>query len=204
MTKMSTPVRESDIDRVRELASIGAGHASKALADLLGRPCRMRVPVVSVLDPGHADAALMAEDDHEGRRDMAGVFFGVDGGLGGVLALMIPSATRDQLVETLVGTSPRQVSEEAASSALREFGNILVSHVVSAMADTLGVAVFPSVPLLVQEDAPGALASLVALRASDSPSLRVETEISDRGGAIRGILIFVPDRATVIATPSRF
>jgi hypothetical protein len=42
------------------------------------------------------------------------------------------------------------------------------------------------------------------MRESDRPSLRVETEISDRKGAIRGILIFVPDRSTVIATPSRF
>jgi chemotaxis protein CheY-P-specific phosphatase CheC len=132
------------------------------------------------------------------------VFFEVEGALGGVMALLISTATRDRLVEHLVGGPPAKVSTQSAESALREAGNILVSQVVSAMADTLGVALLPSIPLLALEDAPAVFASLLALREAERPSLRVETEISDRLGEVRALLVFVPDHASVIAAPEGF
>ena len=74
---------------------------------------------------------------------------------------------------------------------------MLVSHVVSAMADTLGTRVLPSIPVLAMEDALSALASLVALRCAGDTALRVETEISDAEGRYRGLLVYVPDPACV-------
>jgi len=85
-------------------------------------------------------------------------------------------------------------------SALREVGNILVSHVVSSLADTLGVAVLPSIPILALDDAPTAFAALVALRAANGPVLRIETEIIDRDRELRGLLVFVPDALCAIKT----
>jgi chemotaxis protein CheY-P-specific phosphatase CheC len=159
--------------------------------------------MVRVLGADRLAEPFVASLRYEERRGLVGVFFDVDGGLGGMLAIMVPGATRDRLLEHLVGKRCRDIPEHVAGSALREFGNILVSHVVSAMADTLGVAVVPSVPHLVTDDAPAALARLLALRESDRPTLRVETEISDRLGEVRALLVFVPDRASVISSSRR-
>jgi chemotaxis protein CheC len=202
---LTEELRAAAVDRVRELTNIGAGQAAKALADLLGRPCRMRVPMARVLPADRVSAPLVAGSGADGRERMAGVFFEVDGGLGGVLALLFSEETRTLLVRQLLGDPAADPAAPLAESALREFGNILVSHVASAMADTLGVAVIPSIPLLVEEDAASALASLVGLREPRrAAALRIETEISDRHGAVRAVLVFVPDRTTVIAAPRAF
>ncbi len=61
------------------------------------------------------------------------------------------------------------------------------------MADALGVAILPSIPVLAMEDALDVLASLVGLRQKDQPALRIETEISDRLREFQSILVFIPD-----------
>lgn len=185
-------VQESELDRVRELTNIGAGHAATAFAQLVGRPCRMRVPTVRLLRAEAAGSAFVASSRDDERGPLCGVFFEVEGELGGVIALLFPAPARDLLLRALAGAA---ASREAAESALREVGNILISHAVSAMADTLGVRVLPSIPVLAMEDAASVLASLVSLRGSGENALRIETEISDAEGEYRGLLVFVPDAA---------
>ncbi len=193
MTELETKVRELDVDRVRELTNIGAGHAATAFARLVGRPCRMCVPTVRLLrgDSAANPFAVSVRDDE--RKGMTGIFFEIEGGLGGIVAVLFSPASRDQLVELLTGTPSHQVPPGLSQSALREFGNILASHVVSPMADALGVAILPSIPVLAMEDALEVLASLVGLRQKGQPALRIETEISDRLRDFQSILVFVPD-----------
>lgn len=198
---VSDQIQEMDVDRIRELASIGAGHAATALARLVGRPCRMRVPTVRFLPPEHVSAPFVTVADDDERRGMAGIFFEVEGGLGGVLALLFPAQTRDRIVTLLLGGHPGEAAPSTAASALREVGNILASHAVSSLADILGVAVLPSIPVLALEDAPTALASLVALRRGGAPAIRVETEIFDAERQLRGLLVLVPDSLRSIAVP---
>jgi chemotaxis protein CheC len=184
---------EPAVDRVRELTNIGAGHAATAFAALVGTPIRMRVPTVRILRAAAAGSAFVATANDDERRGMAGIFFEMEGGLGGVLALLFPIASRDRILEALTGSRPDALASEVAHSALREVGNILVSHVANAMADTLGTRILPSIPVLAMDDAISALASLVATRGMGDAALRIETEISDAEGRFRGVLAFVPD-----------
>lgn len=183
----ATSLEEADIDRVRELVSIGAGHAATALAGLTGRTCEMHVPTVQRLAPAQAAAQLADEPD-------VGVLFELEGGTGGVLAVLFPGSTCDRLIARLLGeASGYRRSDDAAQDALREVGNILASHAANAVGATLGVPMLPSVPHLALTDAPGALASLVAARHPDAPPLRIAAEISDRARELRGLLVLVPD-----------
>jgi chemotaxis protein CheC len=200
MSDPALQIDESELDRVRELTNIGAGHAAGAFARVVGRPCRMRVPTVRLLRAEALGSAFVASARDDERRSMCGVFFEVEGGLGGVLALLFPAASREHLVRALL--RPRgELPPEAEESALRELGNMLVSHAVSAMADTLGTRVLPSIPVLAMDDAVSALASLVALRCAGATALRVETEISDAEGRYRGLLVYVPDPASIRTGP---
>ena len=193
MTELGAKVRELDVDRVRELTNIGAGHAANAFAQLVGRPCRMRVPTVRLLRAESAAIPFVVSPQDDERRGMTGIFFEIEGGLGGIVAVLFSHSARDQLVEQLTGTPSHQASPTLSQSALREFGNILASHVVSPMADALGVAILPSIPVLAMEDALDVLASLVGLRQKGQPALRIETEISDRLRDFQSILVFIPD-----------
>ena len=125
---------------------------------------------------------------------MTGVFFEVEGGLGGVLALLLPAASCERLLAHLLGGAGHDRSDPASQSALREVGNILASHAANAVGEMLGVTMLPSIPRLALEDATGALARLLARRAPHPPELRVETEICDRARELCGILVFAPDR----------
>jgi len=174
------------IDRLRELGSIGAGHAATSFARLVGRTIRMRPPAVR----GRSSRPL----SHELKAWDTGVFFEIEGGPGGLLAVLFSAAARDALLALLLrrgpGDAPRPLGPEE-ESALREVGNILASSVVSAMADTLGARVLPSVPVLALGGASAVLGSLLAAR-GEGDALLIETEIHDGAGELRGLVVFAP------------
>lgn len=196
MNEAGLQIDEAELDRVRELTSIGAGHAAGAFARIVGRPCRMRVPTVRLLRAEAVASTFVASIRDDERASMCGVFFEVEGGLGGVLALLFPAASREPVVRALLARTGAP-GRDAEESALRELGNMLVSHAVSAMADTLGTRILPSIAVLAMEDALAALGSLVALRFTGDSALRIETEISDAEGRYRGLLVYVPDPASL-------
>ncbi len=204
MTELGSQIREIDIDRVRELTSIGAGHAATAFARLVGQPCQMRVPTVRLLRAESAGLPFVVNVRDDERNGMTGIFFEIEGGLGGIVAILFSPSSRDQLVEHLTGIPRRQSSPAISQSALREFGNILASHVVSPMADALGVAILPSIPVLAMEGALEVLGSLIGLRQKGRPALRIETEISDRRKEFQSLLVFVPDSTTVVSSGRPF
>jgi chemotaxis protein CheC len=204
MSALSATFREPLVDRVRELTSVGAGHAATALAQLVGRTIWMRVPQVRVLLPEHTGSPYISDVANEQPRGMVGVFFELEGGLGGVLAFLFSAETCQRLVGAVTGRDPDLVDAELAKSAMREIGNILASHVASAHAGLLGVTVLPSVPVLAMHDGPAALASLLASRHAPEPSLRVETELSDRARELHGLLVFVPDTLDRVAPAAGF
>jgi chemotaxis protein CheC len=183
------PTAASPIDRLSELLNIGAGHAASALALLLGRTFWMRVP--RALRVG-VDAAPLAGElaIGSGIADGAALLFEVEGSPGGIVALFLPGASREALARRLLGEAA-QGRPELVESALREAGNVVVSHVCSAIADTLGARLVPSIPVLVLEDGEAGLAALATRRGR--AWLRVESEIVDEEGELRGLLVFLPD-----------
>lgn len=183
---------EADIDRARELASIGAGHAATALASLIGRTCEMRVPTVEAL-------ATRDRARSESEAGLGGVLFELHGEAGGVLALMFSAATRERLLAHLLGVGPGASDPGVEESALREVGNILASHAANAVGEMLGVPLLPSLPRLALRDASRALEALIAGRRREAPTLRIETEISDRANELCGLLVWVPDRIDRVA-----
>jgi chemotaxis protein CheC len=177
------------VDRLCELASIGAGNAAGALATLLARPFVMSVPVARVLAPGAA-AAPFATPLGGSERDWSGVLFEASGGPGGALALFFAPDARVALLVALLGKSAGVAGH--AESALCEVGNIVASHALSAIGDLVGAVVLPSPPRLAAEDAPRAFAQLIAERAGEAPVLRIEVELCDRANELRALLAWAP------------
>ena len=81
------------------------------------------------------------------------MIFEVEGELSGLVAILLPTVSREVLGALLVGRDTPRDCEAATRSALRELGNIVASHTVSAIADQLGVRILLSVPTLVMEHA---------------------------------------------------
>ena len=174
LTNFSDEERES----LYELTSIGASHASMAFTMLLNRAIAPTAPVFREADEYGADEAWST-----------GVIFQADGELSGLVAILIPIASRDVIEERLIRWEEYGDSHQTVESALRELGNIVASHTMSAIADRLGGRILLSVPLLVMEDADAAFASMFRERGAERC---VECELTDSARDIHVRLIFVP------------
>jgi chemotaxis protein CheC len=166
-----------ELDRLCELANVGAGHAASALARLIRRPIRMSVPRVRMGTSATGETPL-ADDD-------AWIFFEVEGAMGGALVLRLPGSAR-HLVHELVGAG---AASSHAESALREVGNILASHALSAVADLVGTRALPSLPSLVF-DATGP--ALAAWRTRAVGRVCIETHLVDEAGLSHVELVWIP------------
>ena len=140
---MSTRPTDKRRIGVRELA-----HASAlAAAEAFGQMCAQGVRAEDVRLCDASGAATTGKLD-------TGIVFELDGMRDGVVALLLSAAGRERVIEILG-------AEAQADSALREVGNIVASHSVSAVADRLGGRVGLSVPTLVREDAGSVLDRLL-------------------------------------------
>lgn len=169
-------------DRTRELASVGAGQAASAFAQLVGREVQMKTPTL-LHDPKWP--ANVADDWS------SGVFFELEGCLDAVVAILFRDAVRDEVVRCLLGEREDALARESIEAVIMEIGNILVSRVASAIADTLGERLLPSIPVLALGDAADQLSALCGTRNVD-PSVRVESEFSDAQEELGGLLVLIP------------
>lgn len=179
MSAVLADIDEAEVDRLRELAHIGASWAATAFARLAACTILTRVPLV------HGPDRFRKRGEWQ-----TGVFCEISGGLDGLVAIFMPAATRDAVVTLLCGESspPR----ELVASALSEFGNILCSQTVSAIADTLGSRILPGLPDLVIQDAETALQARMSPRHRPPAPLYIESELFDRQGTLRALHVLVP------------
>ncbi len=174
-----TGFSDEERDRFYELTSIGASRASMAFTLLLDRAIAPSAPLFRQADEYCAD-------DSWG----TGVIFRADGELTGLVAILLSMASCEMVVESLIRGEYPDDPHEAIESALRELGNIVASHTMSAIADRLGGRILLSVPVLVMEDADTAFASMFRERGAE---LCVECELTDSARDVRVRLVFVPE-----------
>ncbi len=170
---------EEERELLYELTSIGASHASMAFTLLLHRAIAPSAPQFHIIEDYETDDAWQT-----------GVIFQADGELTGLVLILLPATSCEIVAQRLIHEDCTDDPAEAVESALRELGNIVASHTMSAMADRLGGRILLSVPLLVMDDADLAFAALLHERGSDH---YVECELTDSARAIRARLIFVPE-----------
>jgi chemotaxis protein CheC len=134
------------LDALREVANIGAGHAATALSQMTNRTIMIAVPEVNV-------RALEEVTDLVGRPDevIAAVLMHMMGDLTGRTLVLFPEGSARTLCDILLRRSPGTTREFGAmeQSGLKEAGNILASAYLNALSDFMGMMLVPSVPSLV-------------------------------------------------------
>ena len=182
-------VDEREVDRLSELANIGAGHAATALARLAGRPVWTRVPRVRSLVAEDSEEAVPPVSPSVGR---SGIFFELEGCFGALVGILFRTPQCEAVARSLLDTGESDLDPALVRSALCEVGNILVSHLASAIADTVGERLLPSTPTLAMGDADRELLVLSEQRAGEHP-ICIECELTDERGELGGLLVLIPD-----------
>lgn len=180
----------SDLDGLREVSNIGAGHAAGALSQIIGEVISLEVPVVRALDLQEVPLALGGVE----QRVMA-VHLGIRGEVRGNLLIVLPPADALAVVHRMgVQAAELDPSEPMLASALRELGNILGCTYLSAISRLMGCCLVPSVPGLAVDMA-GAVVDLLLMEiagVSDHATV-LETSFQEKEGPIHGTFFLLPD-----------
>jgi chemotaxis protein CheY-P-specific phosphatase CheC len=185
--------RKAEVERIAELADVGAARAAEAFAQLVDRPIRANDAIVF-------EGQASIEPDDSADADSAwstGVFFEFEGCLDALVGILFPGAASEALVRRIVGIESGELEPAVIESALMEVGNILASHVASGIADAVGSRLLPSIPSLAMDGAEKAFQDLIESvvgGTGEQDPLRIESALLDEGGALRGRLVLVPTR----------
>jgi chemotaxis protein CheC len=139
-------LKASQLDAMREVANIGAGHAATALSQMTNRKIMITVPRVNIRPLEEASDIVGTPD-----QVTAAVLMHMMGDLTGRALLMFPEGAAKTLCDFLLrrelGTT--QTFGEMERSSIKEAGNILASAYLNALSDFMGMMLVPSVPSLV-------------------------------------------------------
>lgn len=136
---------EEQIDALREVSNIGAGHAATALAQFTDQRIMISVPEIRVVRAGEAEAAVGGEGG-----EVAAVRMSMLGDLTGTTLLMFDKEVALVLCDRMLGREMGSSSEldDMAESVLKELGNTLAAAYMNALAKLMGMALMPTVPEL--------------------------------------------------------
>lgn len=182
---MSASYNEVQLDALRELANIGAGTASTALSEMLGRSIDLAVPDVFVLPMADAIDQLGPAE-----QDITGIMLGVEGELPGTVLMLLTPENAEKIC-VMLGLPP---DSELAPSALGEIGNVVGTSYLNALAGMTGIAVEPTPPTTVTDMLGAIVESILVVRAASSDrTLLLDSSLIVEGEDCSIVFLLVPD-----------
>ncbi|HVX39992.1 MAG TPA: chemotaxis protein CheC [Gemmatimonadaceae bacterium] len=185
------------LDALREVANIGAGHAATALSQMIGETIMITVPRINV-SPLEEVPPQVAEPDEP----VAAVLMHMLGDLTGRTLLVFPRRTALRLAGLLLRRAGSEEFAEMEQSAIKEAGNILSSAYMNALSDFMGMMLLPSPPSLAVDMSNAVLTTAYLQFGSDKDYVFcVESEfvMNDIDERLRGYFLLLPDPASLQA-----
>jgi chemotaxis protein CheC len=175
---------------VREIANIGLGHATTAIANMTGKGFNMSVPDAESLSLEEIPYRLGGVEQLS-----AGIYMPVVGDASGYIACLMPWESAQALWRCLIGAAPEDITGvgELEASVLMEVGNIINGSFLTAISDMTSLMLEATPPQL-SVDMSAAILSSIVLEASieDHIALAVRTVIASDAGDIAGFFLFIP------------
>jgi chemotaxis protein CheC len=186
------------LDALREVANIGAGHAATALSQLTHRRIMISVPEINIARLEEVPGLI-----GDPQEVVAAVLMHMLGDLTGRTLLMFPVPVGRQLCDMLLkrplGTTKE--FETIEQSCIKEAGNILSGAYMNALSEFMGMLLLPSVPSLVVDLSAAVLTTTYLNFGHDRDFVFcVETEFNiDAQDGLRGHFLLLPDLASLKA-----
>jgi chemotaxis protein CheC len=180
-----------ELDALREVASIGAGHAATALSEMTGSTIMIAVPRITIarMDDIPSEIAM-------GTEPVVAVHMDMLGDLTGRTLLLFPRDVALRLAALML-RRPEPARELGAleASAIKEAGNILCGAYMNALSEFLAITLLPSPPTLAIDSSAAVIASSPVFGASRDVIFAVETQffLQDHGETLRGYFLLLPD-----------
>ncbi|MBN2013605.1 MAG: chemotaxis protein CheC [Candidatus Altiarchaeota archaeon] len=186
---------ELQLDALQEIATIGMGHATIALSELIDRRVDIEMSGMDLIPLDQIASCV-------GQKNMlvTGIYVRLRGDLAGTSLLFFSRESALSLVDVLNGREPgtTDVMKSIDRSALGELGSILSASYVNTLAEFLDLEVELSVPSVVFDIASAIVYFvLLSVKESINYSLVSQTEFMCSGGSLRGEFVFLLDDKSI-------
>lgn len=186
----------SQLDAMREIANIGAGHAATALSQMTNRVIMIDVPEVSIIRLEDVGTVTGEADDV-----VAAVMMKVLGDVTGRTVQIFPGASAVKLVAMVSNVDEPEFPEgftDDHQETLKEIGNIIVGAYLNALSEFMGLLLIMSVPGIAIDMA-GAVMTTSYLNFGEEQDyvLCVNTGMIIGDDLIRGHFLLIPDATSL-------
>lgn len=185
-------LNNEQIDALKEVGTIGAGHAANALSQMTNKKIMISVPEVKAI-PLKKTVELAGPPENL----VASIYMKLMGDCQGTALLIFPRKSAFTLVDILMNRPAGQTKflKEIDQSALKEVGNILAGSFLTALMEFLDISLIPSVPLIAY-DMVGAILEAMAIEFGEDADyiICIQTEFIDPSLDIEGKFILIFDR----------
>ena len=187
------------LDALREVANIGAGHAATALSQMTGSTIMISVPTINISSLEDVPTQLSEPEE-----PIAAVMMHMVGDLTGRTLLVFPRPTAMRLAELML-RRPSGSSQEIGTleqSAIKEAGNILSGAYMNALSEFMGLMLLPSPPSLAIDMSSAILSTAFLQFGTDRDHVfYVESQffLQEQNEYLRGFFLLLPDLASLHA-----
>src|SRR3981189_1152708 len=187
------------LDALREVANIGAGHAATALSQMINSTIMISVPTINVWGREEAPPRISAPEE-----PVAAVLMHMLGDLTGRTLLVFPKPTAVRLAELMLRRPQGSSTDlgQMEQPAIKEAGNILSSAYMNALSDFMGMMLLPSPPSLAVDMSTAVLTTAYLQFGRDrayGSGVEREFYMTDVAEKLRGFFLLLPDPASLQA-----
>jgi chemotaxis protein CheC len=181
------------LDALREVANIGAGHAATALSTMTGGTIMISVPRINIARLEDVPSQISAPEE-----PVAAVLMNMLGDLTGRTLLVFPKPTAIRMAELMLRRPKGTFTDlgDLEQSAIKEAGNILSGAYMNALSDFMGLMLLPSPPSLAVDMSSAVLTTAHLQFGTDRDFVFcVESEfyMQDLDEHLRGFFLLLPD-----------
>ena len=182
-------------DALQELCNIGMGHATSALAQLMGKTIYFDIPKVNLVQISRVPEVI-----GNAEQTVVGIYLRFSGPISGNILLVFPKKSVLLLKQIITGDNSRKlVFDEYHTSLLKEVGNIVAGAYLSVMENLLKMQLVQSVPWFAFDLASAIIDPILVQLGKDSDhTVVIEAEFFVREeDKLKGKFYLLPDTSSV-------
>jgi chemotaxis protein CheC len=185
---------EMQIEAMKEVGNIGAGHAATALSDMLGQPVQIGTPKVEILP-----FSGLAHHISSTERAVSTVHFTVGGEAPCQIVVLFDEQQALSFVSIFTGMTAEDGGDMFASvveSTIKEVGNIIGGAYLTALTSLTGISLIPSVPSVSTGTIESTFLALLNVP-PDQEVFYVQTGFEKDQPIIKGEFVLIPEPESI-------
>ncbi len=184
-----TKLTQLQLDALKEIGSIGSGHAATSLSQLLKKKIEIEILSSQVIKKEELSNFISDVDEI-----MVGVSLFILGEATGKIVFLLSRTDALSLVDILMRRKPGEtkILDDLSHSTIKEIANIISGSYLSAMSDFLNLLLIPSMPHLLTDKSEKVLKSALDDKDISDTIYFIETQFNDSEKAFSSFFFMIP------------